>query len=162
VTRPVLSVIVLLCATSAHAQVYKCVEAGGKIVYSQNPCPANSKSATINRTVPVAPPAPVSAGDAGKGAAAKAATPKTPAEEEQAFRKRQQEQQEAQKKAAEKTAEAKQKEENCRRAREQLAQLEAGGRITRFNEKGEKSYLDDDQVNQEKARARSLSGQWCN
>jgi len=160
VTRPVLSVIALLCATSAHAQVYKCVEAGGGIVYSQNPCPANSKSATINRTVPVAPPA--SAGNAGKGAAAKAATPKTPAEEEQAFRKRQQEQQEAQKKAAEKTAEAKQKEDNCQRAREQLAQLEAGGRITRFNEKGEKSYLDDDQVNQEKARARSLVGQWCN
>src|SRR5689334_11533348 len=77
-------VVVLVAALPAHAQVYKCVE-GARTVYSQTPCPANSQSITINRNAPTTPPP----------GEAKTAAPKSAADQEQAFRKRQQEQQKA-------------------------------------------------------------------
>jgi uncharacterized protein DUF4124 len=148
-TSLVLSAVFAL-ALPAHAQVYKCV-VGGRTIYSQTPCPANSQSTTIRRSGPTDP-----APGAGKSGA-----PMTAAEQEQAFRKRQQEQQAAAKKQGEKAAESQQKQENCSNARSQLAQFEAGGRITRFDEKGERTYLGDDEIEQEKSRARALVDQWC-
>lgn len=152
------------CAFAASAQVHKCVDASGKVVYSQSPCPASSKSATIQRAVPPAPPAPAAAaGDAAKGDAGKAAKsgPKTAAELEQEFRKRQKEKDDAAKKQQEELAQAKQKEENCRNARAQLAGLEAGGRQSRYNEKGERFFLGDEQIEQEKARVRQSIAKMC-
>src|SRR4051812_25880230 len=86
-------VITALCAgliatQAAQAQVNKCVDPSGKTVYSQAPCPANTKSSSV-RSAPAAPPAPVAAdakSDA-KGAAAKSG-PKTAAELDRDFRKR--------------------------------------------------------------------------
>lgn len=155
----------ILGATTAQAQVYKCIDAAGRTVYSQDRCPANAKSATLSGTGPSAPPAASAESgaksDAAKPDAAKSAAPKTPAEADRAFRKRQQEQQEAQKKENEKLAQAKEKEDNCRRAKEQAAAL-GFGRIARINDKGERYYLDDAQIGEEKTRARSLVDQWCN
>jgi hypothetical protein len=156
--------LALLAAGSAQAQVYKCVDAAGKVVYSQSPCPANTKSGSISRRIDAAPSAPQaapSAEKAGKGEAAKEAAPKTPADQEQAFRKRAQEREKNDKDAVEKTAEAKRKEDNCRLARERLAQLDMG-RITRVNPQGERYYLDDAQLEQQKAGARADVGQFCN
>jgi tRNA nucleotidyltransferase (CCA-adding enzyme) len=136
--------------TPADAQVYKCVE-GGRTIYSQTPCASSSRSTTISKTAPSAPPP----------GAATSGGPQTAAEQEQAFRKRQQEQQEAAKKQSQKAAEAKEKQENCSTARSQLAQYEIGGRITRFDEKGERSYLSDAEIDQEKARARVEVDRWC-
>ena len=75
--------------------------------------------------------------------------------------KRQTDRQESEKKAAEQTAEATQKQENCQRARASLAQLEAGGRLSRFNAKGEREYLGEDELAQEKGRNQALVQQWC-
>jgi hypothetical protein len=163
--RIALSVFALLGVASAQAQVYKCVDAGGKIVYSQNPCPANMKSGRISGNVPPAPaaaPAAASADKAAKGEAAKSAAPKTVAEQEQAFRKRQQDQAKAAKESGEKSAEAQRKQENCRNARERLAQYEIGGRMARINAQGERYYLDDAQIAQETSRARADVAQACN
>ncbi|MGC2520918.1 MAG: DUF4124 domain-containing protein [Burkholderiales bacterium] len=154
-TRLVFFFLALLGATGAQAQVYKCIDPAGKTVYLQTPCPAGSRSATLGRKVPEAP-APAAA----EKAAAKSG-PKSVAEQEQAFRKRQEEQQKAQKKNEDSLAESKEKEDNCRRARAQLTQYEIGGRISRYDEKGERYFLDDDQINQEKTKARSLVDQWC-
>lgn len=143
-------IAVLATALPAYAQVYKCVD-GGRTIYSQTPCPSSSTSTTISRSAPSAP-----APGAGKSGA-----PQTAAEQEQAFRKRQQEQQKAQKKEEEKVAESKEKQERCSTARSQLAQYENGGRITRYDDKGERYYLEDSQIEQEKARARTSVDQWC-
>jgi hypothetical protein len=163
--RIALFAFALLSVATVQAQVHKCVDAGGKVVYSQDPCPANMKPGRMSRNAPPAPeaaPASAPAEKAAKGEAAKSAAPKTAAEQEQAFRKRQQDQAKAAKESEEKSAEAKRKEENCRNARERLAQYEIGGRVARYSVQGERYYLEDAQIEQEKARARSDVAQVCN
>jgi len=169
--RIALFAVASLFVSSAHAQVHKCVDAAGKIIYTQDPCPANTKSGSISRSViqaPAAAPADSAAkgdaakGDAAKGDAAKSAAPKTAAEQEQAFRKRQQDQAKAAKESEQKSAEAQRKAENCRNARERLTQYEIGGRQSRINAQGERYYLEDAQIEQEKARARTDVAQSCN
>ena len=95
-------------------------------------------------------------------AAAKSTAPKTAAEQEQAFRQRQQEQAKASKQAEQKSAEAQAKELNCRNARERLAQYDIGGRLSRITAQGERYYMDDAQIEQEKSRARADMAQACN
>jgi hypothetical protein len=162
--------IALLAASSVQAQVYKCIDSAGRVVYSQNPCPANTTPGTISRRLGAAPassPAaassdPASAEKAGKEGAAKGAAPKTPADQEQAFRKRLLDRDKVDKEVEQKLAEAKRKEDNCRNARERLAQYEIGGRIARIDAQGERYYEGDAQIEQEKARARSDVAQYCN
>jgi hypothetical protein len=165
--RIALLAVAFLAAANAHAQVYKCVDAGGKVVYSQTPCPANTKSGSMSRNVltPAAPSADSPTdkpADAAKSDAAKSTAPLTAAEQEQAFRKRQQDQAKAAKESEQKSAEAQRKAESCRNARERLAQFDIGGRLSRINAQGERYYMDDAQVEQEKARARSDAAQSCN
>ena len=137
-----------LLAAPASAQVYKCVDASGKTVYLQQPCPAGQSSKMISRTAP-----PVEA-PATKGG-------KPPANPEQDFRKRQKEREEADKKANEQSAEAKQRQEQCARARESVAQYEMGGRFSGMNEKGERYFMDENQIAQAKARAQALVTESC-
>lgn len=146
----------LLCAGAAEAQVYKCVDAAGKTVYSQAPCPRNAKSTTLQST-----PAPVPAAAAKPDAAAKASGPKTAAEVEQDFKKRKLDEDDAKKKREQEVAEAKLKEENCRNARAGLAGIELGGRQTRINEKGERIFLDDAQIDSEKEKMRRAVQSYC-
>jgi hypothetical protein len=145
-----------MCAATAQAQqVNKCMDATGKTVYSQAPCPPTSKSASVRQSVAPAPP--VAANASAKGAAA----PKSAAELELDFRKRQTEQADASKKTAEKATESQQRAENCRLSRSNLAGLEAGGRQSRVNDKGERFFLDDAQLASERERARTAVEQWC-
>ncbi|MBI2319751.1 MAG: DUF4124 domain-containing protein [Betaproteobacteria bacterium] len=153
--------IAVALPVASFAQVYKCVDpATGKTTYLQSPCPSNTRAATLKKTAPAAPPAP-SRGDPAKAGDAKASGPKTTADLERDFRKRRQEQDEARKKEDEKLAQAKMKEENCARARQQLVTLESGVRQGRVDAKGERYFLEDAQVEQEKSRARAAIGQWC-
>lgn len=158
-------ILTALCMTTpmAFAQVYKCVDASGRTTYVQSPCPTGTKATTLNMVVPPAPPpAEPAKGDADKaGKAAKASGPKTAAEMEQDFRQRRQEQQKAQEKEEQRLAEVKMREDNCRNSRLQLMNLEAGGRHARVDEKGERSILDESQLEQEKANARKLVQEWC-
>ena len=147
----VLLAALLVASGAAHAQVYKCVGAGGKTVYSQVPCPQGARSTTLNSSHAAPPPA----------AGAAPAAQKSAAQLEQEFRKRRQEQAEADKKGKEQAAQAKDKEENCRNARTQLVSLDSGVRQMRVNDKGERYYLDDSQVQQEKARARRAVDNSC-
>jgi len=168
--RIALVAVAFLAVSSAQAQVYKCVDSSGKTIYSQDPCPANTKSGTMSRSGPSAPAAPspdstadkAAAGDAAKTAAPKTAAPKTAAEQEQAFRKRQQDQAKAAKESGQKDAEAQRKAEACRNARDRLAQYEIGGRLSRINAQGERYYLEDAQVEQEKVQARADIARACN
>lgn len=160
--RAVFFLSAFLVAVTAQAQVNKCIGAGGKVTYSQDPCPANTKSATMTHDVPPAPQTSAPAPSAEKAGAAKSDAPKTAAEQEQAFRKRQQEQAKAEKQAAQKASQAEQKQDACQEARERLATFEAGGRITRLNAAGERYFLDDSQIDQERETARQLVKRECN
>jgi hypothetical protein len=165
--RTALFALSFLCAAGAYAQVHKCVDSRGRVTYSQDPCPADTRSGSISRHIDAPVYSPSSGESAEKGESAKApaaknATPKTPAEQEQAFRKRRQDQAKAQKEAEQKAAQAKIKESNCRSAKERLAQYEIGGRLSRVDAKGERYYLDDTQIEQLKARARGEIAQACN
>ena len=141
---------VLLAAPQAWAQVYKCVDASGKTVYLQWPCPPGQSSKMISRKSEPAGDAP-----AAKPGAKPAASP------DQEFRKRQKEREEAEKKASEQSADAKRRQENCARAKEQLSLLDMGGRISRANEKGERYFLEDSQIAQEKTKAQASVAEWC-
>jgi hypothetical protein len=153
-TRLILSVVAALATAAAQAQVYKCIDARGGIVYSQYPCSADSKPTAFGRKVPSEPDSAEPADEAKKDSVPKL----TP---EQAFRKRQQDRQNAEKEADQKLAAAKQKEENCRNAREQLAQYDLGGRISRIDAQGERYYPDEAQIEQTRANARAAVAQSC-
>ncbi len=163
--RGLLLAALWVIAAPVQAQVYKCIDPRGKITYSQSPCPANSRSGAIARTVPDAPaPAPAvapMAGESAAGKAAKASGPKTAADLEQDFRKRKQEREEAQKKEAEKAADARVRDENCRNARQQVVTLESGVPQMRVDEQGGRNILDQSQIEREKAFARKAVEQWC-
>lgn len=151
--------IAALAATAAQAQVYKCLDSSGRVVYSQNPCPPSMKRETMApRGIP---PAPAAAPAEGADKASKSG-PQTPAQQEQAFRKRQQDAGKTAKEAEQKTAEAQMKEANCRNARQRLANLDIGGRISQINEKGERYYMDDSAIETGKAQARADVSQYCN
>ncbi len=141
--------VALMVCSAAQAQVYKCVDAKGRTAYSQTPCAGNAKPLTIESNPAPAPAQP-------------AAKELDPRKAEAAFRKRELEQQESAKKDAEEAEKAKTKKDNCERARSSLAQYEVGGRISRYTPSGERVFLDDDQIAQEKTRAEGLVKQYCN
>ncbi len=145
----------------ASAQLYKWVDANGKVQYSDKPPPSNVKTDKL-REAPRAPrpPAKDAKGDSNKDAAASG--PKTVAEQEQAFRKRQADSAKEDKGRAQKESEASERAENCKRAKAAVANLELGGRQSRINDKGERVFLSDQQVGQETARAREEAAAACN
>jgi hypothetical protein len=164
--RSTFVVFSLLFAATAIAQVHKCVDSSGRVTYSQVPCPPKSRSGSISRHIDEPPAAPAAEPAPGKGgpkaASAKNTGPKTPAEQEQAFRKRLQEQEKAQKEADQKNAQEKAKEASCRAAKERLTQYEIGGRISRIDAQGQRYYLGDAEIEQQKASARADVEQACN
>ena len=141
-----------------QAQINKCVDANGKTVYLQGPCPKGAKSSTV---APAPAPSSASGVTAKADDAAKATGPKTTAELEQEFRKRQQDQADARKKEEDRLAQAKNDQENCAAARRQLSGFELGGRQASINEKGERVFLDDAQIEKEKERARQAVSSSC-
>jgi hypothetical protein len=72
-------------------------------------------------------------------------TTPTVAEQNAAFKKRQQEAAENEKKDAEKARLAAEKAKNCDRTRDYLRLLESGERIARTDKAGERSFLTDEQ-----------------
>ena len=141
--------LTLCLALPVSAQMYKWVDANGKVQYSDKPPPSNVKTEKLRESAP-APTAPAAsdAKDGAKKDAAKAG-PKTVAEQEQAFRKRQLDAAKAREEDGQKQAESREKAENCKRAKAALANLQMGGRQVRIDEKGERVFLDDQQIFQE-------------
>ena len=155
-------------ALPASAQMYKWVDANGKVQYSDKPPPSNIKTEKLRApppaAAPSAPPGGAAAAGEAKGGAQKDAAkagPKTAAEQEQAFRKRQLEAAKAQEEEAKKQAQASDKAENCRRAKAAVANLQLGGRQVRIDDKGERVYLEDQQIAQETAKAEQEAAAAC-
>ncbi len=170
--RLAVAISLALCAAlPASAQMYKWVDANGKVHYSDKPPPSNVKTEKLREPArPAAPPAASetkggTANEATKGEAPKDAAksgPKTTAEQEQAFRKRKADEAKAQEKRAQEETVARDRAENCKRAKAALASFELGGRQTRIDEKGERAFLTDQQISQETARMRQEAATACN
>jgi len=129
-------VLLIACATqAAPAQsIYSWKDASGQVHYSDTP-PADGKARTL-RQPPLAP-----AGATRTAAGGQA--PQTYAEKELAFRKRRAEAAEAENKADQDKAAAAIRERYCTDARRQLAALESGQYMTRYDASGERVFLDD-------------------
>jgi hypothetical protein len=163
--RPLVAISLALClaALPASAQMYKWVDSNGKVQYSDKPPPSNVKTEKLRAPAPAPATSAPAAGDTKDGTPKDAvkAGPKTPAEQEQAFRKRQLDAAKAQEEEGKKQAEARDRAENCRRAKAALANLQIGGRQIRIDDKGERVYLDDQQIAQETAKAQQEATGAC-
>ena len=45
--RPLLSIVLVLTASAAHGQVFKCLDASGNVTYQQEPCTGGAKGAPV-------------------------------------------------------------------------------------------------------------------
>ena len=129
----------------AAAQLYKHVDKDGRTVYSDQP-PANADAKRIH--VPSAPPTPT-AGN------------KSYVERDKELdktRKAAREKQDKSEQAAQKAAEA---EQRCAQARVAHQTYADGGRIYKYNEKGERTYLDDAELETERNRTRREMEEAC-
>jgi hypothetical protein len=122
--RAVAMGILLAAATTAHSQMYKCVDERGVTHYSDKPRPGCKGGKVDIQPIP-----PVS----GKVAPRAADVPQQDAD----FRRRQmaREQAEATDKAA--------LEQRCTRLRQEHGALASGTRFYKFNTQGERVYLED-------------------
>lgn len=153
--------LALCVALPASAQLYKWVDADGRVQYSDKPPPSNVKTEKLS--APARAGAPAVSED--KGAAQKGAAtvaPKTAVQQDQAFRKRQLDAAKAQGEETQKRADARERAENCKRAKAAFANLQIGGRQVRMDEKGERVFLDEQQIAQETAKAREEAAAACN
>jgi hypothetical protein len=150
--KAVLLVAGLVFTSAAMAQ-YKWVDKNGKVQYGDTP------PAGVNASALRPPSQPGSEPEAKKPS--RRSGPASLAEKDAEFRKRQQDAEKERDKQAKADQEAQEKRENCARAQEHLRGLEAGQRVIRVDAKGERYFLDDAQVAQEKAKARQAAQQWC-
>jgi type IV secretory pathway VirB10-like protein len=155
----------LFAAFSAAAQIYTWTDKDGRTHYADTP----PKTVDVKVIGPVRrPPPPPQAepeeGGAATDAAQGAAQPQSPptlADRELEFRKRRAEEAEAQAKAE---ADAKREEERqraCSQARAQLAALQGGQRVARFNEDGSREFLDDAAREQQAAQIQAFLDREC-
>ena len=132
---------------AAHAQIMKCVGAGGRVEFAST-CPAGTKAESTGiRNNP--------------GAAA--ATPqKSLTERDADFRKRKVEQQETAKKGDEKTQETADRKQNCESAQAYLRSLQSGTRIGKTDPTtGERVFVEDAERGSEIARAQRAADGNC-
>jgi hypothetical protein len=144
-----------LC-TTAQAQ-WKWRDKGGQLHISDLPPPADVPEKDVLQRPDLARQhsAPVTAAPAAASTASSAIDPELQAR----MKKAQQERDEKKKQEEEKLAIA--RAENCARAREQLRTLESGMRVARFNDKGEREFMDDQTRAAEAQRAKAVVASDC-
>jgi len=147
----------LTCAGTVAAQS-KWVDRDGRVTYGD--APPQGVNAQPMRRAPAPLPRAEDASADSKDDAKDAKKPLTPAEQDAAFRKRQQETEKDREKQAKTERAAADKRENCARAQDNLRTLETG-RVARTDAQGERYYLDDNQLGQESARVRQDVRDWC-
>ena len=140
--RTVFAALLLLAAPFAAAQLYKWVDKDGKVQYSDQPPPAGPA-----KQINVAP---------GPSAPAPSALAK-----DKELEKKRAESRDAARKAEDLEKNAKQRQAECERARSYQKGLDNGGRFVTFNEKGERVFMEEAQIEAEKAKARQNVEEAC-
>jgi hypothetical protein len=144
------NILIVACALAlaplASAQMYKYVDKDGKTVYTDQPPPdADPKAMRVPSSAVGNAPAPG----------------KTAVQQDKELQKGREKTAEAAKKADETAARAKAEEERCNSAKAAYAQYQLGGRITKLNDKGEKIFLGDDEIDAAREKARQQVEQYC-
>lgn len=134
--------LLAVLAAPAHAKVYKCVDAKGKTVYSESPCPAGTRSRVLK---PLSPDQNVSARPAPK------APDTEPARAQPAGSKARATAGEAPKPSA----------EACQQARKRIGEIDAGGPVYRVNGVGQRYALTEAEVEIEKTAAHRIEARNC-
>lgn len=150
--RQLLTIVSMLAlATATQAEVARWVDAEGKVHYSDHPPPPTAKSQkTLGLKNSSLPPKAD-----GKGAE------KSLAEKELESRKRRAQTEETAAKQARDQEEAKSRKTNCEQARNQLRALQEGQRISKFDEKGERVFLEDSDRPKAIEEAKKSVDSWC-
>lgn len=146
-----LAIFLLLTSINSHAALNKWVDADGNVHYSDT-APPDVKVEKLRGSA-----APGTA-TAVSGVAAQ----KTLAEREAEWKKSQKSKEEAAQKAAREQEAALVKQKNCEIARNNLTTLENSPAIVTYNEKGERTVMDDASRKQNTAEARKSVSSFCN
>ena len=146
-----------LAFAAAAAAQSKWVDKDGRVTYGDAP-PQGVNAQSVRRS---AAAGPATEDASGKEDAKDTKKPLTAAEQDAAFRKRQQEAEKERQKQAQAQRDSADKRENCARAQENVRVLEAG-RVARYDSKGERYFLDDSQIASETVKARQDAREWCN
>jgi len=154
-----LALILIAAPFSLHAELFKWVDASGKVHYSDTP-PPEAKATSISKDKATQTPVTQSPATPNKAAPGKA-TPKNLADKELEFNKRRQEAKESAEKAEKEAAATKEKQENCTRAKATLRSFQEGSRMSTTNEKGERVVIDDTTRQRETERAQKDVDSWC-
>lgn len=158
--RSLLFVVTALAVlTPAQAQ-WKWRDAQGRIQYSDRPPPHNvaEKDVLQRPSAQAQLAAPPKAAPA--SAAASAVAPAVRDAQLEARKLQTEAQEQAQRRADEEKL-ARQRKENCERAREYARTLDSGMRIARVNAQGEREVLDDEQRAVEASRTRDVMNSEC-
>ncbi|HSI38340.1 MAG TPA: DUF4124 domain-containing protein [Methylotenera sp.] len=163
--------ILLLCLvmlpTLASAEIYKWKDKDGKVRYSDVPPPSNIPQESLyGKKIPKPngqPPLMPVEGDATAAANKEkaAAKDKAPVNKEEAAAKRAKEAEQQKKEDEVKQADLKVKQENCKAAQANLRTYSVGGRLVKTNEKGEREYLGDTDIEKGKAEAQKDVEKYC-
>lgn len=159
----------MLLAVAAVAVALPCAaqwkwrDAQGRVQYSDRPPPNDVRDRDI-LSRPAASPTPQR--PAAPASSATGTPPRMPASAPTSdpileARKRQADAAQDQTRRDEEARIARQKVENCARAKEHARTAESGQRMARTNDKGEREFLDDTQRAREAARAREIIASDC-
>ena len=154
-SRPPIYLFMLsVLSFNAYAGINKWVDENNQIHYSDQPAPANVKATPLNTPVEPASAAPTAS-------ASEVAAPKTLAEREADFRKSQKAREELEKKEAKQKEEDRTRQRYCEDARSNLLTLENSRRISTYDSKGERVYMDDATRSQRLEEARKGISKHC-
>ena len=155
--RPVLCIAACLFALGASAQ-WQWVDKDGRRVFSDLPPPTDIPDKNILKrpgrrgpgSVPAAAAAPAESAAAPAGVDKNLNEKKQQAEAAEAAKRKAQEERNAQIRA-----------DNCARAQQAKAGVDAGGRMTRVNERGEREFMDEAAIAAESQRLQGLINENC-
>ena len=139
--RIIVIAVASLFATAAGAQLYKYVDKDGRTVYSDQP-PAGLDSKQVNTP-------------------SSSASSKSFVERDKEMEKLRAKGRDEAKKADEKEKTAAAQDERCRQANERLRALVEGGRIYKYNDKGEREIMVDEEIEAERGKAQKLVDEAC-
>jgi hypothetical protein len=148
--RVIIVMLAMALAPAALAQLYKYVDKDGKTVYSDQP-PPNIESKQLN----------IPSGKAGAPAPAAAAPGKSYVERDKDLQKAREDVREKQKKSNEAEKKEQESDQRCAQARSAYQGYVDGGRIHKYNDKGERVYLGDAEMEVERERTKREMDEAC-
>lgn len=148
--------LILLHMTNATSAQYAWIDESGIKQYSDMPPPPSVPANRILKQPGGKTPVTQAIPAAERQTQPSQAPEMTTAEKNTEFRKRKTEQAEKEKKATDEAKAASEKAKNCESTRDYLRALDSGERVSRTARSGERSFLTDEQREQEQREARRI------